>query len=113
MVGINSDISFRLWKKNRPGPINNQDDRIVVLAALHMVDFVILFDDISPSMLLKKIQPDYYIKGEDYTLDSIDQNERKIIEGYGGNIAFCPGTLERSTSKLITKIFDLYHEKPL
>ena len=78
-----------------------------------MVDFVILFDDASPSMLLKEIQPDYFIKGADYTLDSIDRNERNIIEGSGGKIVFCPGTPELSTTKLIDKIFNLYYDKPL
>jgi len=111
IVGLNSDKSFRQWKSDRPGPINTEKDRISVLVALRVVDFVILFDDSSPLNLIRKIQPDFYIKGDDYTVDTIDQNERKVIESYGGAIKFCSGIPKLSTSIIISKILDLYKEK--
>ena len=55
IVGINSDISFGLWKRNRPGPINSETDRISVLTALQVVDFVILFNDVWIRFLLLEI----------------------------------------------------------
>lgn len=107
LVAVNSDQSYKFWK-NKPGPINTQNQRGKVLLALRSVDYVIFFDDISPLNLLKKIRPDIYVKGNDYTIETIDQKERAAVEQYGGKIQFCTGVLGISTSNLIKRIVTLH-----
>lgn len=107
MVGLNSDLSYRKWK-NKPGPINSQTRRAKVLLGLSCVDFVLVFDDISPRNMLEKIRPHVFVKGDDYNIDTLDQQERKIVEGYGGSIRFCSGVKGVSTSLIVEKILKLY-----
>lgn len=107
LVAVNSDQSFRLWK-NRPGPIHTQEQRAYVLLALRSVDYVIFFDESSPLYLLKKIQPDIYVKGDDYTIETIDQNERAVVEGCRGEIEFCAGVPGISTTNIIRKVINLF-----
>lgn len=95
IVGLNSDASVR---KNKPGrPINNQEDRKAVLEAIKYVDEVILFDEVSPLELIKKLRPDVLVKGEDYTMDKICGHDI-VLEVYR-----CPLT-GHSTTKIIEKI---------
>ncbi len=107
VVGLNSDKSFREWK-NRPGPIHSAKHRASVLLALRSVDYVIIFNGPSPLLLLKKIGPDVYVKGDDYNLAGINQKERKVIESCGGKIKFCSGLSGMSTSNTIKRILHLY-----
>jgi rfaE bifunctional protein nucleotidyltransferase chain/domain len=109
LVAINSDKSFNLWK-NRKGPIHTQFQRSNVLLALRCVDYIIFFDKSSPLKLLKEIQPDIYVKGDDYTIETIDQNERAVVENCGGKIEFCSGVPGMSTSNIIRKILNLYKD---
>ncbi len=101
IVGLNSDNSVRKIKRE---PINSEEDRKQILESLGFVDEVIIFDEKNPINLIKKIKPDVYIKGGDYTTDTINQDERKIIEGYGCQIKFTPMIKEKSTTKIINKI---------
>lgn len=109
IVGLNSDVSFRKWK-NRPGPIHSAKHRASVLIALRSVDYVIIFDEPSPLLLLKKIGPDVYVKGDDYNLARINQKEREVIESCGGEIKFCSGISGMSTSNTIKRILQLYRD---
>ena len=103
VVGINSNASVKRLKGiNRP--INNLKNRAEVIAGLTCVDYVISFKDISPKKILDIIKPDIYIKGGDYTIDTINQEERKIIESYGGVVDVIKTSTKFSTSKLIDKI---------
>lgn len=111
VVGLNSDRSFQQWKR-RPGPIQTQIQRATVLLGLRSVDYVILFDEPSPLLLLQTIRPEVYVKGDDYSLDVIDQKERAVVESYGGKIAFCSGAPELSTSSIIQRILRLYGSRP-
>ncbi len=110
LVGLNSAVSFSQWKK-RPGPINSDQHRAAVLLVLQAVDYVILFDEPSPVALLRTLQPDVYVKGDDYTRATIDPEERRAIESYGGQIAFCAGVPGVSTSGLIERILQLYSHR--
>jgi len=65
IIGLNSDASVRSLK-GADRPINNEEDRAVVLSSLECVDFVVIFDDETPYELIKLIQPDVLVKGGDY-----------------------------------------------
>ena len=69
VVGINSDESVRQLKPGRP--INKQEDRKAVLEALRCVDEVIVFNELRPLELIKKVKPDIITKGGDYTVDQV------------------------------------------
>lgn len=101
IVGLNSDSSVKALKgDNRP--INNEEDRIEVLSALEAVDYVVLFNEISPVKLLDEIKPDVYTKGADYTIETLP--EAKTVLGNGGKIEFIKLVEGKSTTKIIDKI---------
>ena len=103
VVGLNSDESVRKIK-GPDRPIVNENNRALVLSALSCVDFVTFFSDESPVSILRLLEPDVYAKGGDYTIDTIVQEERCIVEGYGGQIALIPGVDGLSTTAIIDKI---------
>lgn len=103
VVGLNSDLSVKSNKgPNRP--MINERERAIVLSALEAVDYVVLFDDKTPMRPLKELEPSVYAKGGDYTLETIVQEERRLVEGYGGEIALIPGVEGQGTSAIIEKI---------
>jgi rfaE bifunctional protein nucleotidyltransferase chain/domain len=106
LVGLNSDASVRELK-GPARPLNPEADRALVLAALTMVDAVSLFPERSAAHFLERAQPDIYVKGGDYTLDTINPGERRIVESAGGSIVFLPLVPGRSTSALLAKIAQL------
>ncbi|MBI1321260.1 MAG: D-glycero-beta-D-manno-heptose 1-phosphate adenylyltransferase [Candidatus Hydrogenedens sp.] len=103
VLGLNSDASVRAIK-GPTRPVIGEDDRALVLSALACVDYLVLFDDPSPYQLIETLKPDVYVKGGDYTIDTIDQQERKLVEGHGGRIAILPGVDGHSTTNIIDKI---------
>lgn len=107
ILGLNSDASVQRTKGPKR-PIINERERAVVLAALSCVDYIVIFDDDSPYHLIAALQPDVYAKGGDYTIDTINQDERRLVEGYGGRIALLPGVPGMSTSAVIEKILQAY-----
>jgi D-beta-D-heptose 7-phosphate kinase / D-beta-D-heptose 1-phosphate adenosyltransferase len=105
IVGINSDPSVRRLKgSNRP--INALEDRAQVLAAMSSVDHIIPFDSDTPIELIRGIQPDVYVKGGDYTRESLP--EAQIVESLGGKVEILPYLQDRSTSGVIERIRKLY-----
>ena len=100
IVGLNSDASVKMLK-GETRPINPQSDRAQVLAALNCVDYVVIFDEISPIELLKSIKPDVYVKGADYTLETLP--EAKPLLTLGIDIKFVDLVLGKSTSNIIKK----------
>jgi D-beta-D-heptose 7-phosphate kinase/D-beta-D-heptose 1-phosphate adenosyltransferase len=105
VVGLNSDASVRAIKgENRP--VINEQDRATVLAALECVDYLVLFDDKTPLRLLDTLRPDVYAKGGDYTIDTIVQEERRLVESYNGEIAIIPGVPGHSTTNIIEKVIE-------
>lgn len=103
IVGLNSDASVRAIKgENRP--VVNEHDRATVLAALECVDHLVIFDDPAPIRLIDTLRPAVYAKGGDYTIDTINQDERRLVEGYGGEIAIIPGVPGHSTTNIIDKV---------
>jgi len=104
VVGLNSDDSTcRLKGPQRP--INPQQARATVLAALLMVDAVIIFGEDTPLELIKSVQPDVLVKGGDYTLDQIVG--AKEVMAAGGRVVINPIVPGFSTTGLIEKITKL------
>ncbi|OKH46779.1 hypothetical protein NIES2130_36485 [Scytonema sp. HK-05] len=101
IIGVNSDDSIRRLK-GPTRPINALEDRIQVLAALDCVDYLIAFEEDSPSNLIRKLCPDIYVKGGDYTKETLP--ETPVVEEYGGVIEFLPFVENRSTTKIIKRI---------
>ncbi len=106
VVGLNSDASVKQLK-GELRPIFAEQDRAKVLCALSAVDLVIIFQEKSPIKIIEQLQPDFYIKGGDYTIDTIDQAERKVVEGYGGQIVLLPMVAGVSSSIIVEKIKQL------
>jgi D-glycero-beta-D-manno-heptose 1-phosphate adenylyltransferase len=106
LIGLNSDASVGELK-GPARPLNPEEDRALVLAALSAVDAVSIFPERSAAHFLERAQPDIYVKGGDYTLDTINQEERRIVESAGGRIVILPLVPGRSTSALLEKIAQL------
>ena len=101
VVAVNSDRSVRELKgANRP--LMKQNDRAEILAALQAVDYVTIFDDVSPRMLIAELLPDVLVKGGDYSLDQI--HGREEVEAAGGIVVNLPLIDGVSTSKLIERM---------
>lgn len=100
-VGLNSDVSVRRLK-GPERPVNAEADRAEVLDALFAVDYVTIFDKPTAEELIARIRPDVYVKGGDYTLDTLP--EAKIVQQYGGRVAFVDLVPGRSTTKVIEKL---------
>lgn len=103
LVGLNGDSSVRELK-GPTRPLNAEDDRARVLAALECVSAVAIFPEKRAARFLSDARPDLYVKGGDYTLDTIDQDERRAVESGGGRIVFIPFLPGRSTTGLVAKI---------
>ena len=103
LVGVNSDAAVR-GLKGEGRPVNNEEDRALVLAALESVDAVCIFPDVRASQFLSAAKPEIYVKGGDYTLDTLDQTERRIVENSGGRIELIPFVPGKSTTSLLQKL---------
>ncbi len=103
LVGVNSDASVRQLK-GPTRPINTEEDRASLVAALASVDAVCLFDETSAERFLAAAEPDVWAKGADYTLTTLNQDERRTVEGAGGRIAFISLVPGRSTTCTLAKL---------
>jgi len=101
VVGVNSDASVRRLK-GPARPINSVDDRIKVLAALSYVDHVVAFEGDSPTEVIRAVRPDIYVKGGDYTRETLP--EAPLVESLGGAVCILPYLEDRSTTGLIERI---------
>jgi rfaE bifunctional protein nucleotidyltransferase chain/domain len=102
VVGVNSDASVKLLGKGDDRPINSQEDRMALLAALESVDLVILFANKTPVELIKRVRPDVYVKGGDYAIETLEETE--VIKAWGGQAYAIPFIYDRSTTSLLGKI---------
>ena len=101
IVAINDDDSVRRLKgKNRP--ILSAADRAELVAALRVVDYVVIFPEPTVGPLLELLKPDVHCKGTDYTADTVP--ERDIVKAYGGRIAIVGDPKDHSTRDLLTRI---------
>jgi rfaE bifunctional protein nucleotidyltransferase chain/domain len=105
VVGVNGDSSVRALKGERR-PLNNERDRAEVLAALESVDYVTIFPQVRATEFLEAAQPAFYAKGGDYTLETMNAEERAILEKYGTKIEVIPFQRGYSTTALLEKLRD-------
>jgi len=102
VIGLNSDASARRLGKGPDRPLNREEDRACVLAALESVSLVTLFDEATPVELLKLVRPQLYVKGGDYDIEALE--ETKWVRSWGGqarSLAFVDGY---STTALVRRI---------
>lgn len=101
VVAINSDRTVRELK-GPDRPVFDQAERAEILAALRQVDYVVVFDDISPRNVITQLLPDVLVKGGDYQLDQI--HGREEVEAAGGKVISLPFVDGASTSRLIRRM---------
>jgi D-glycero-beta-D-manno-heptose 1-phosphate adenylyltransferase len=102
LVGVNTDTSARQLGKGPGRPVNGEEDRVAVLAALQSVSYVTLFDEATPCELIRRCRPEIYVKGGDYDVESLD--ETRLVRSWGGRslaIPFVPGY---SSSALLQRL---------
>ncbi|MGC9162564.1 MAG: D-glycero-beta-D-manno-heptose 1-phosphate adenylyltransferase [Thiomonas sp.] len=102
VLGLNSDASVRLLGKGPERPLNPQDDRAAVLAALESVSLVTLFEERMPLALIERVRPDIYVKGADYAIDTLE--ETALVRTWGGRAVAIPFVQGRSTTALVQRI---------
>ena len=103
LVGVNGDDAVRALKGS-DRPLNDESDRASVLAALQSVDGVCIFAERTATRFLSIAQPDIYVIGGDYTVDTLNKDERKAVEEAGGRIVIIPFVSGKSTTGLLAKI---------
>ncbi|WP_395059389.1 adenylyltransferase/cytidyltransferase family protein [Polaromonas sp.] len=102
VVGLNTDASARRLGKGPNRPLNNQEDRAVMMASMEAVSLVTWFDEDTPLALVDELRPDILVKGGDYDMRTLA--ETALVESYGGKalaLAFVDGY---STTALVQKI---------
>jgi D-glycero-beta-D-manno-heptose 1-phosphate adenylyltransferase len=102
IVGLNTDASVKRLNKSPERPINKEQSRALVLAALVLVDAIVLFDEDTPYELIKTVQPDVLVKGADYKAEDIVGYD--IVKARGGEVVTIELTEGFSTTELIKKI---------
>ena len=100
ILGLNSDASVHRLK-GETRPVNSEADRAEVVGALKSVDYVVIFGEDTAEDLIAKVQPAVYAKGGDYTLETLP--EARIVESYGGEVAFIPLVEGKSTTNIIAR----------
>jgi len=103
IVGINGDESVRALK-GAGRPINTQNDRGEIVAALECVDLVAIFPETRATKFLELARPDVYVKGGDYKTDTLNSEERQVLEKLGAKIDILPLEKGYSTSELLIRL---------
>jgi len=102
VVAVNTDASARRLGKGPDRPLNREEDRTAVLAALACVDVVTSFDEDTPLELIGQLRPDIIVKGGDYDMDKLP--ETALVRSWGGSAVAIAFEFERSTSALVSRI---------
>ena len=101
VVGLNSDSSVKKLKGPQR-PVNNENDRAELLSELGFVDYVVVFEEQSPSKLIEELVPDIYTKGADYTMETLP--EAPIVKAKGIKVVFIDLVEGKSTTNIIKSI---------
>jgi D-beta-D-heptose 7-phosphate kinase/D-beta-D-heptose 1-phosphate adenosyltransferase len=112
IVGVNSDESVRRIK-GEGRPIHNQDRRAFLLSELISIDYLLICNDENMVKYLRMLQPDIYAKGGDYTLDTMNQEERRTVEEYDGKTIIVPSIHDLPTTSIVDKLLEIYLPKYL
>lgn len=102
VVGLNSDASVRGLGKGSERPLRSEADRAYVLAALEMIDVVVIFAESTPGALIAALEPDVLVKGGDYSTDTIVGARETVARG--GRVVVIPLTPGHSTTSLVERL---------
>jgi len=102
-VGLNGDRSVRELK-GKGRPVTGERDRAEVLAALQCVDLVTIFPEMRATQFIGASHPAIYVKGGDYSSETLNEEERALLKELGAEIRFIPFEAGYSTSRLLEKI---------
>jgi rfaE bifunctional protein nucleotidyltransferase chain/domain len=102
VVALNTDASARRLGKGPDRPLNNEEDRAIMMAALESVSLVTWFDEDTPLELISELRPDLLVKGGDYDMDKLA--ETAVVKAYGGKAQAIPFVDGYSTTALVKKI---------
>ena len=102
IVGLNSDASVRRLGKGDDRPVRSEAERAYVLAALEMVDAVVIFDEDTPAALVDLLQPDVIVKGGDYAPDTVVGAD--VVRARGGRVVIIPLTAGQSTTSIVERV---------
>ncbi len=101
IVGVNTDASVRRIK-GRHRPIQKQKDRAIILLALEVVDYVVLFGEDTPEKLIRQVKPDILVKGADWKISEIVGSD--FVRSYGGRVRQVKLTRGHSTSAIAARL---------
>lgn len=101
VIGVNSDESVRRLK-GPTRPVNTLADRLTVLQALRVVDYVVPFEEDTPLQVISALLPDVLVKGADYSRDTVVGAD--IVEDNGGQVVLIPLLEGRSTTSIINRV---------
>lgn len=102
VLGLNSDASVQRQQKGPERPLQSEEARSRIMAALEFVDAVCIFDEDTPLDLIRAIRPDILVKGDDYSIDTI-VGATEVI-GWGGEVKTIPLVQGHSTTRIVQKI---------
>jgi rfaE bifunctional protein nucleotidyltransferase chain/domain len=102
VVAVNSDASVRLLGKGADRPINTEQDRAALLAALESVTLVTIFDELVPLAVLQIVRPEIYVKGGDYSIKSTP--EAQLARTWNARVLGIPFEHDRSTTALLDRV---------
>lgn len=105
VLALNSDASVRIIKGEKR-PLVPEEERADIMAALESVDYVILFDEPTPQLLIEYLQPDILVKGGDWAKAAIAGAD--FVKAAGGRVITIPLTEGRSTTNIVEKIRQVY-----
>lgn len=102
IVAVNSDESARRLGKGPDRPLNTEQDRAALLAALGCVSLVTSFHEDTPEALIAELRPDIIVKGGDYDMETLP--ETRLVRSWGGTAVAIPFEFQRSTTSLVDRI---------
>ncbi|MCI0531346.1 MAG: D-glycero-beta-D-manno-heptose 1-phosphate adenylyltransferase [candidate division Zixibacteria bacterium] len=105
ILGLNSDQSVRKLK-GPSRPIISQNDRAEILSALEPVDYIVIFNELTPLNLIRRIRPDILVKGSDYKTSQIVG--RDYVLSHGGRVKTVPIVRNKSTKNLVKTVITRY-----
>ncbi len=103
VIGLNTDRSVR-EQKGEKRPFVSEDERARLISALEDVDYVIMFDELTPDELIKRVKPDVLVKGEDWREKGVVG--REFVESYGGKVVLAPFVNDVSTTDIVSRILE-------
>jgi len=102
IVGVNSDRSVKIIKKDKNRPVNSQFERASVLSALSSVDYIVIFNELTPYKLIKTLKPNIIVKGGDWKKEDVVGKD--VVESYGGKVVIAQYIKGYSTTNIIKSI---------